>query len=105
MLETQSPVKAFEYRRPWLAPYQLEALFGPERYAIVEATTKAGKTVGCMVWLAEKAMQGKAGQNFWWVSPIFPQAKIVFRRLRRSLPQQVYHANEGELTLTLANGA
>lgn len=58
-----------------------------------------------MVWLAEKAMQGKSGQNFWWVSPIFPQAKIVFRRLRRSLPQQVCHANEGELTLTLANGA
>lgn len=93
------------YTRPWLAPYQREALFRPERYAVVEATTKAGKTVGCMVWLTEQAMRGKAGQNFWWIAPIFPQAKIVFRRLKRSLPREVYTANETELTITLRNGA
>lgn len=93
------------YSRPWLAPYQHAALFGPERYAVVEATTKAGKTVGCMIWLSEKAMAGKPGQNFWWVAPIFPQAKIVFRRLKRSLPREIYTPNETELTLTLLNEA
>ncbi len=93
------------YERPWLAPYQKAALFGPERYAIVEATTKAGKTVGCMIWLAEKAMAGKAGQNFWWVAPIFPQAEIVFGRLKRALPREIYTANESKRTITLANGA
>lgn len=58
-----------------------------------------------MVWLAERAMQSKAGRNHWWVAPIYAQAKIAFRRLKRGLPAQVYHANESELTLTLANGA
>jgi phage FluMu gp28-like protein len=58
-----------------------------------------------MVWLAEQAMAGKAGRNYWWVAPIYPQAKIAFRRLRRGLPAEVYTANEAELTLTLANGA
>lgn len=57
-----------------------------------------------MVWLTEKAMAGKPGQNFWWVAPIFPQAKMVFRRLKRSLPREAYTANESELTLSLVNG-
>lgn len=72
---------------------------------MVEATTKAGKTVGCMLWLAEQAMAGQAGRNYWWVAPIYTQAKIAFRRLKRGLPQGVYVANETELTITLANGA
>jgi phage FluMu gp28-like protein len=58
-----------------------------------------------MVWLAEQAMAGQSGRNYWWVSPIYPQAKIAFRRLKAGLPRAVYSANESELTLTLANGA
>jgi hypothetical protein len=88
-----------------MAPYQLAAIFASERYAIVEASTKAGKTVGCMVWLAEQAMAGAPGRNFWWVAPILAQARIAFRRLKAGLPQNTYTANESELTLTLANGA
>ena len=94
-----------EYTRPWLTPYQVSALFCPARYAIVEASTKVGKTAGSMVWLAEQAMQGQAGENFWWVAPIGSQAKVVFRRVKFSLPRKVYHANETELTVTLLNGA
>jgi hypothetical protein len=93
------------YNRPWLAPYQLAALFGPTRYAIIEASTKVGKTAGAMVWLAEQAMQGHAPYNYWWVAPIRDQAKVVFRRLKHSLPKAIYQANETELTITLLNGA
>jgi hypothetical protein len=99
MLETAT------YNRPWLASYQLDALFCSERYAVVEATTKAGKTAGCMVWLTEKAMAGKAGQSFWWVAPIFAQAKMVYRRLKAALPQGLYTHNETDQTITLLNGA
>jgi hypothetical protein len=88
-----------------MAEYQLRAIFHQERYGIVEATTKSGKTVGCMVWLAEQAMAGKAGHNFWWVAPIYSQAKIAYRRLKRGLPRDIYSSNETELTITLANGA
>lgn len=93
------------YNRPWLADYQTEAIFCPERYAVIEATTKAGKTAGCMVWLTEQAMQGRPGFNYWWVAPTFAQAKIVYRRLKHSLPIDVYHASEQEQTIALLNGA
>lgn len=93
------------YTRPWVYPAQRDGIFCPERYGIIEASTKAGKTVGCMVWITEQAMGGRAGWNYWWVSPIRDQAKIVFRRLKRALPRALYHPQETELTLTLRNGA
>lgn len=105
MPATAERPRALVYHRPWMYPKQAAAIFAPERISIIEASTKSGKTVGCMVWLTEQAMQGRAGRNYWWVAPIYPQAKIAFRRLKRGLPARVYHANESELTLTLANGA
>jgi phage FluMu gp28-like protein len=96
----------FEYQRPWLYPAQEQAIFCPERYAIIEASTKSGKTTGCLIWLLEQAIKAKAGRTYWWVAPIFPQAKIAYRRLKRGLShREVYTSNESELTLTLANGA
>jgi hypothetical protein len=94
------------YKRPPLAAYQLDALFCSERYAVVEATSKAGKTVGAMAWLLEYALEhGAPNRNFWWVGPIYTQAKIAFRRIKHGLPRQLYTANEGELTITLFNGS
>lgn len=58
-----------------------------------------------MVWLAEQAFLGRLGQNFFWIAPIYSQAKIAYRRLKRALPLEVYTANESELTITLANNA
>lgn len=98
--------REIEYRRPWLYPRQLEAIFHDRRYGCIEASTKAGKTVGCIAWLFERAaIDGGPGRNFWWVAPIFPQAKIAFRRLKQYLPLSLYSANESELTITLLNGA
>ncbi|MGH7056865.1 MAG: hypothetical protein ACREFZ_03140 [Acetobacteraceae bacterium] len=97
--------RAIEYQRPWLYPKQQDAIFHAERYGLVEASTKAGKTVACIVWLAEQAMRGQPGQAFWWVAPVYPQAEIAFRRLTRGLPASVCTSNETKLTLTLANGA
>lgn len=93
------------YKRPWMYPKQTKAIFDPNRYSVIEGTTKSGKTVGCMIWITEQAMRGKFNQNFWWVAPIFPQAKMVFRRLKAGLPKELYKANESELTITLCNGA
>lgn len=106
MTATTSKPPSVGYRRPWLYDAQHAAIFAPERYSVIEASTKAGKTVGCMVWLAEQAMiDGRTGRNYWWVAPIYSQAKIAFRRLKRAIPRQLYVANESELTITLANGA
>lgn len=97
--------RALVYQRPWMYPKQEQSIFASERIVCIEASTKSGKTVGCMVWLAEQAMKGRAGRNYWWVAPIYPQAKIAYRRLKRGLPAQVFTPNENELTLTLSNGA
>jgi phage FluMu gp28-like protein len=87
-------------------PAQLAAVFCAERYAIVEASTKSGKTVSAMCWLAEQALVGQGGgRSYWWVAPILAQAEMVYRRLKRGLPREYYAANETGRTLVLANGA
>lgn len=101
------------YERPALYPKQKHAIFDcPDvrgqvaRYGLIEASTKAGKTSGCMAWLFEEAAIGGApGRNYWWVAPVYPQAKIAFRRMKRGLPKALYRANETELTIALPNGA
>lgn len=100
--------------RPRLYPKQLRAIFNKYRYALIEATTKSGKTVGCMTWLFEQALKGKPGNQCWWVAPTLKQAKIAFRRycfgIRRNvrLPSNVrgdlFVANRSDMTITLFNG-
>lgn len=87
-----------DYIRPFLYPAQRAAIFCPERYSIIEASTKSGKTVGAIFWLAEQAILS-SGQhrNYWWVAPTFPTAKIAFRRMQNMLqPRELWDANAGE---------
>ena len=87
-------------------PEQLRALFAPQRWAFIEASTKSGKTVGCIAWLFEQAaLLGKPGRNYWWVAPTLPVAKIAYRRMKRAIPRQLYVSNDTDCTLTLVNGA
>lgn len=94
-----------QYRRPWMAPYQLDAIFNQSRYAIIEATTKAGKTAGSIVWLVEQALTGRPGDNYWWVAPVNTQTDVAFKRTKRGLPASIYTSNETHKTITLLNGA
>jgi len=91
------------YQRPWLYPAQKAAIFAPQRYDVVEASTKSGKTHGCLVWLFEQALQGKAGWQYWWVAPSRKQAKIGYRRLKLALRRagHLFAYNDTELTITL----
>jgi hypothetical protein len=95
---------------PKLYPKQREAVFSPARYSNIEASTKAGKTVGCMVWIVHHAWTtGKEGRNYWWVAPTFPVAKIAYRRIRRMLnradpTKTIWSSNESELWIELASG-
>lgn len=50
-------------------------------------------------------VHGQPGRNFWWVAPVYAQAKIAFRRLKLFLPKDQYESNEQELTVKLPNGA
>jgi len=100
------PAESIVYERPFLYPKQEAALFTPKRYAVIEASTKSGKTAGCIVWLLEQAfLQGRPGRAFAWVAPVFSQSKMVFRRMKAAIPADLYVANETELYIKLANGA
>jgi hypothetical protein len=84
---------------------QEAAIFNPSRYSLIEASTKSGKTVGCIVWLFEQAAEGKDGQNYWWIAPTYPVSAIAFSRMKRYIPMDFYNANETDPSITLINGA
>ena len=42
----------FQINLPTLTDYQLEHLFHDARTVVIEASTKSGKTLGCIVWQA-----------------------------------------------------
>lgn len=96
---------------PPLAAYQKAAIFCDERNAIIEASTKSGKTVSCMFWLLEGALNsGKPGHEFWWIAPIYEQTKIAYRRYKTLLTEMdpgntIWKSNDTDPSLTFSNGA
>lgn len=106
MIGHNNPPRIIEYERPYLYKLQQDIFFNPARYVYCEASTKAGKTHGCIVWIVEEAvLNGQLGYNYWWVAPTLSQAKIAFTRMKNSIPKHFYVANETEKYLQLPNGA
>lgn len=92
--------------RPKLTAYQKDIIYSPARFTVTEASTKAGKTFSHLWWLFEKACSPpKIGANYWWVAPVYAQAKIAFTRLKRVIRgNSKFHVNESELTITTPTG-
>jgi hypothetical protein len=106
---TKSPLAApdtpvFNYVRPPLYKKQKDAMFCPEREAVIEASPKTGKTYSAMVWLFERALEAPDGSHLWWVAPAFGVAKIAYRRYLQFLPEEVRTFNEQELKIELHLG-
>lgn len=93
------------YERPFIYPYQKAIIDTQARFTITEASTKVGKTTSCYIWLHERALMGKANHKYWWVAPVYSQAKIAFTRLINALRGCEYKVNLSELTITIINGA
>lgn len=99
-----SQTRQVHWKRPWLYPKQLEAIFTAARYSVIEASTKAGKTVGCLCWLIEQAWLGSSGHNYWWVAPSIRQAGIAYRRAKAGLTPGTFTTNDTDRRITLLNG-
>ena len=86
---------------------QKAAIFTDKRFAICEASTKSGKTMGAIQFLIMEAWEkGGEGKSFHWIAPTYGQSKIAFQRSDRALPKgMVRRTNATELTITLINGA
>jgi hypothetical protein len=97
-----------EIERPKLTSYQKAILYSPARFTVTKGATKIGKTFPHLWWLFEKAHEDIPGnnkiRNYWWVAPVFSQAKIAFNRLRRVAIQCGYRINESELFIELSSG-
>lgn len=94
---------------PKFTKYQLAFLYSVSRFTVVEASTKTGKTFSMIFWLfeyahgyqnGEKVLNVKPGYNFWWVAPVYSQAKIAFNRLWRVVARSgLYKQNKSELSI------
>ena len=99
-------LKQVEYQRPPMYEQQFAAIWCEERYSVIEASTKSGKTFGCICWLIEQAMVPPVkNANFWWVAPVSVQARIAFTRMKNYLPENIRVVNESRMTITLLNGS
>ena len=101
------PIKV---KKPRLTDYQKEFLYCPQRFSTVLASTKTGKTHSHIIWLFNIAhgldpvwyhKKVKKGWEFWWTAPVFDQAKIAFRRMKRKIGKAPgYTFNKAELSIT-----
>lgn len=74
---------AITVRLPDLYPKQRDVFYNPARIVVCEATTKAGKSVGGLHWLASKSLEDTERRTRHWVSPTYPEAEAAFDRLSR----------------------
>ncbi len=88
---------------PKLYKKQYEAIFSPARWVYIEASTKAGKTVGCITWQAYQCIN-RPGEH-WWVAPVYGQAEIAFKRACKFLPPEIFTANKSKLRIHFINGS
>ena len=97
-------LEEFVYTRERLYDAQYAAMFDDARYSLTEATTKSGKTSAGIIWLTEQAMSGTPGRNYWWVAPIFAQAKIAFDRTLDAITRENRKGNVNEMRIDLIHG-
>lgn len=98
--------RTIHYERPWLYPAQQAAIFNRSRQAVIEASTKGGKTVGCLIWLHEQGILApEGGRNYWWIAPVFSQARIAYSRLKRFLPAGLFKSWDTTQSIELINGS
>lgn len=96
-----------EIIRPKLTAYQLAIINSPARFTVTTAATKIGKTFSHLWWLFEESHSPpKKGANYWWVAPVYSQAKIAFTRLKRVVENTgAYRINESELYIITPLGS
>jgi phage FluMu gp28-like protein len=103
--------KQVTFRLPDITTYQRDAIFCPERVSIIEATTKAGKTLGCILWLVHMAWNAdRPNQHYWWVAPVYDVTEIAYGRTKNLLEtadpdKGEWQSNDSKLLIKLGNGA
>lgn len=76
-----------DWELPWLASYQEDLIFTDKRFSVIEASTKAGKTIGCLLWLVNKAVTQPTDEQriYRWVAPVDRQVKVAWNRIKNKI--------------------
>jgi hypothetical protein len=76
----------------------------PKRFKLVSASTKSGKSTGALAWLLDQSMiKGGENRNFMWVSPVYSQAKDMYKRAIAAVRDAhgfMHSTNQTELSIT-----
>lgn len=68
-----------QFELPALYKKQYDAVSDTARITCIESTTKAGKTLGCIVWQIGQLMNGAEDCEHWWIAPVYEQTNMAFR--------------------------
>lgn len=96
-----------EFQLPEPYPKQREAIWSPARISVIEASTKAGKTSGCIFWLLEQCIaRANPTANYWWVAPVYAQTRVAFDRicdmlLMANREQSIWSQNQSDMFIRL----
>ena len=83
---------------------QYRAIYDPARVVLIEASTKSGKTTGCLIWQLDQCC--RTNGHHWWVAPVYRQAAIAFERAKKMLPDEtIKRANSSNQSIELVNGS
>ena len=63
---------------PRLYRKQATAVLDPRRIVCIESTTKAGKTLGCLVWQIAEMLNSAPDTEHWWIAPSYKQSDMAF---------------------------
>lgn len=77
----------------------------PRQLYLTDNFIPTHNTTVCIIWIFEQALQGKAGNNCWWIAPTKATAKIAFERLKRMLgnDRRLFRQSLTELRIILPN--
>jgi phage terminase large subunit-like protein len=88
-----------------LYPKQREAIFNPAGLVLIEASTKSGKSDGCLVWQITQIITDPLHRLHYWLAPTRELAREMFYRAKQMLPTEVYIPNETSTMIRFINGA
>lgn len=79
---------------------ELPKAFPDLKFVVGACGTKFGKTYGCAILVCREAWDNRGSLN-WWVAPVFKQAEMAYRLVKRILPKDSYVEYKADLRLEL----
>lgn len=92
--------KLIEVQLPKPFDKQSQFINDPNRYVLIEAGTKSGKTKGCALWIVKYFLENPG--IYWWVAPVYGQAEIGYRNCKKIIPKELVSVSRTRLTISIS---